>query len=186
MANQTDIENIPEKLLVERCVAFDRQYQEIFYRRFADKMFNVCLNYSDNSDEAADILQEGFIKIFTKIKQFSFDGSLEGWVRRVIVNTALEKYRKKSREIEKMNFITDYYDDDADEDLSVFSFNEIIEMVNQLPLKAQIVLKLYAIEGYSHKEIAENLNISEGTSKSQLNRSRCLLREEFKKRYGAE
>jgi len=134
------------------------------------------MTYTTNKDEAADVLQEGFIKIFRKIHQFNFEGSLEGWVRKIIVNTALENYRKKAREIENLN---EYYIEETESeiDLSEYSTNEIIEMVNHLPPKAQIVLKLYAVEGYSHQEISNILNISEGTSKSQLNRARKLLKE---------
>lgn len=177
------IENIPEKVLIEKCVAFDRNYQEVFYRRFADKMFRVCLTYSDNHDDAADILQEGFIKIFRKIHQFNFDGSLEGWVRKVIVNTALENYRKKIKEIEKIKEVSET-EEGYEFDMDGLGSQEIIEMVNHLPSKAQVVLKLYAIEGYSHKEIAAQLNISEGTSKSQLNRARKLLRDVLVKHNG--
>ncbi|MFH2142394.1 MAG: RNA polymerase sigma factor [Bacteroidota bacterium] len=184
MENIQEYENINESVLVERCIAFDRQYQEVFYRKFADKMFNVCLTYTDNSDDAADILQEGFIKIFRKLHQFNFYGSLEGWVRKIIVNTALEKYRKKSREQEKIMIDEDFNNDNYEDNLSVFGVQEIIELVNHLPSRAQVVLKLYAIEGYSHREIADNLNITEGTSKSQLNRARKLLKEAFLKRNG--
>lgn len=185
MENIRGNENIAEEVLVKKCIAFERQYQEMFYRKFADKMFNVCLTYADNSDEAADILQEGFIKVFRKMHQFNFEGSLEGWIRRIIVNTALENYRKKTREQKNLNLLADLNDDYSEEDLSVFGVQEIIELVNHLPSKAQMVLKLYAIEGYSHKEIADNLNITEGTSKSQLNRARKLLKDAFLKRNGA-
>lgn len=185
MDNLRENENITEVVLVKKCIAFDRHYQEIFYRKFADKMFNVSLTYAENYDEAADILQEGFIKIFRKLHQFNFEGSLEGWVRKIIVNTALESYRKKTREQKNLNLLVDTTDDYSEDDLSVFGVQEIIELVNHLPSKAQVVLKLYAIEGYSHKEIADNLNITEGTSKSQLNRARKLLKEAFSKRNGA-
>jgi len=175
--------NIPEKVLIEKCVAFDRNYQEMFYRRYADKMFRVCLTYSDNHDDAADILQEGFIKIFRKIHQYNFEGSLEGWVRKVIVNTALENYRKKIKEMEKIKEVSEL-EEGYEFDMDGLGSQEIIEMVNHLPSKAQVVLKLYAIEGYSHKEIAAQLNISEGTSKSQLNRARKLLRDVLVKHNG--
>ncbi|OFX28238.1 MAG: RNA polymerase subunit sigma-24 [Bacteroidetes bacterium GWA2_32_17] len=184
MNSKEEIDNITEVELVKKCIDFNRQYQEMLYRKFSDKMFNVCLNYTDNYDEASDVLQEGFIKIFRKLHQFNFEGSLEGWIRKVIVNTALENYRKKSREHEKLNILTDSQEDYSDDFLSTFGVQEIIELVNKLPSKAQIVLKLYAIEGYSHKEIASNLNITEGTSKSQLNRARKLLQEAFVKLNG--
>ncbi|HBS85209.1 MAG TPA: RNA polymerase sigma factor [Bacteroidales bacterium] len=174
-----------EELLVKKCIAFDRHYQEIFYRKFADKMYNICLSYTGNHDEAADILQDGFMKIFRKIKQFNFEGSLEGWVRKIIVNTALETIRKKIKEQEKVIKINESKENNYDLNLSDLEGQKIIELVNLLPVKAQLVLKLYAIEGFSHKEIAHNLNISEGTSKSQLNRARMLLKQALLKLNGS-
>ncbi len=169
-------EEISEKELVEGCISFDRKYQELFYRKFADKMFNVCLIYTNNDkDEASDILQDSFIHIFKKIHQYNFNGSLEGWVRRIIVNKSLENFRKKKWELDKANVYNEYSDKSIDDIISRISYQEIVDYINKLPHRAQIVLKLYTIEGYSHKEISEMLNITEGTSKSQLNRARFLL-----------
>lgn len=179
MINSTN--NISEKELVEKCIAFERQYQEIFYRKYANKMFNICLTYSENYDEASDILQEGFIKIFRNIRHFKFEGSLEGWVRKIIVNTALENYRKKTNEQQKISVYSDTIDVETESIFEDVEKHKIMGLVNRLPSKAQMVLKLYAIEGYGHKEIAGKMNISEGTSKSQLNRARLLLKQAINK-----
>lgn len=147
-------------------------------------MFNVSLTYTDDEDEACDILQEGFIKVFGNVNSFKSDGSLEGWVRKIIVNTALEFYRKKKRQKEVLEVYENFIEPKIDGILEKINMDYLIDLVNQLPLKAQMVLKLYAIEGYSHKEIAEQMEISEGTSKSQLNRARFLLKEALSKQNG--
>lgn len=171
-----------EEEILAGCLRGDRYSQEILYRRHADKMFSVCLYYADDRDEACDFLQEGFITVFTKLEQYSGNGSLEGWIRRVIVNTAIGHLRKKKRLFESVDDLQL-----ADEDVDYFNeeaqvpFKKVVELVNQLPEKASLVLKLFAIEGYSHQEIAEQLGITVGTSKSQLNRARFLLKEEFSK-----
>ncbi|MBL4862817.1 MAG: sigma-70 family RNA polymerase sigma factor [Crocinitomicaceae bacterium] len=141
-------------------------------------MFAVCKYYTEDRDEACDFLQEGFITVFRKLDKFNYDGSLEGWVRKIIVNTALQQIRKNKRfeehyeliKIEQEDLISD---DNLDTDVSS---GEIIRLVNELPKKAGIILKLYAIEGYTHAEIADILDVSIGTSKSQLNRARTLLK----------
>lgn len=174
-------DNISEQELVLGCTKFDRKYQEKLYRRFADKMYQVCLNYTSDEDVAADILQDAFIIIFKKIHQFKFDGSLEGWVRRIIVNSALGYLRKiKSEQLKKENFNV-YYDEVEGNVLDDIAAKDLIKLVNNLPIGAQMVLKLFAIEGYNHKEISILLNISQGTSKSQLNRARSLLKEAITK-----
>lgn len=171
-----------ERILITRCLNEDRSAQEEFYKTHCDKMYTVCTYYADTRDEAADYLQEGFITVFSKLHTFKFQGSLEGWVRRIIVNTALSALRKKKRLLE----VSDEFEQIADfsEELievPTVSKTKVIELVNNLPLKAGLVLKLYAIEGYSHQEIAEILEINIGTSKSQLSRARKLLKIEFEK-----
>lgn len=174
-----DINNISEEELVRRCIANERQYQELLYRNYADSMYSVSLSYTNNEDEACDILQVAFIKVFRKLEQFNFECSLKGWVRKIVVNTALDHYRKQKRHEEK---IESYSQSKVSNEivgtvLDEINAQELIALVNQLPSKAAMVLKLYAIEGYNHKEIAEQLAISEGTSKSQLHRARALLKE---------
>jgi RNA polymerase sigma-70 factor (ECF subfamily) len=148
-------------------------------------MFGVCLRYADDRDAAEDILQEGFIKVFRKIESYTGIGSLEGWVRKVMVNTALEAYRRKSRmvplvEVERLP----HESEDADA-LSQLSEAEILKVVQALPHGYRTVFNLYVIDGYSHREIAAELSITEGTSKSQLARARDLLKHQLDKQMGA-
>lgn len=166
--------------LIEGALKKDRHFQEMLYRKYADGMFTVACNYSENEDEAADILQEGFIKVFRNLKYHNQSKSLGGWIRRIVINTALEQYKRKKRHLEVLE---DYSNEEnvSYEDLFKDLNNiEVIRYVNNLPSKAQMVIKLYAIEGYAHQEIASALNISVGTSKSQLSRAKQLLREMIK------
>jgi len=179
-----ELHTISDEKLILGCTAGDRQYQEFLYRKFADKMYNVSFIYTDDEDEACDILQEGFIKVFRKLDTFRFQGSLEGWIRRIIVNTALEFYRRKKTDKEFFDAYENFVDPKIDGVLEKINADDIIKLVNQLPSKAALVLKLYAIEGYNHKEIAEIMDISEGTSKSQLNRARFLFKEAILKQNG--
>ena len=168
---------ISDKELIERCIARERQYQEMLYRKYADKMFNVCLAYTKDEDEACDVLQDAFIKVFGNLSAYTFNGSFEGWIRRIVVNTALSHYQKRQKETENLSLYKIYVEPAVDSILNGINAEAIIELVNKLPEKAGLVLKLYAIEGYDHKEISELMNISVGTSKSQLNRARGLLQE---------
>lgn len=164
-----------ERELVLSCIAGDRKSQEILYRKFASKMYGVCLGYSRSREEAQDILQDGFIKVFASLKKFEGSGSLEGWIRRIIVNTAVDYYRKNYNSPEKLNAQEEaFFSIDADA-YSQLDNKEIIALVQKLPEGARIIFNLYAIEGYNHNEIAKMLNISTGTSKSQYSRARTLL-----------
>jgi RNA polymerase sigma factor (sigma-70 family) len=166
-----------DKELIQRCIADERQCQEALYRKYADKMYNVCLTYTKDEDEACDVLQDGFIKVFASLGSYTFNGSFEGWIRKIMVNTALSHYQKKKKETENLSLYKTYIEPSVNTILDIVNAEEIISLVNNLPEKAGLVLKLYAIEGYDHKEIAELMNISEGTSKSQLSRARFLLKE---------
>ncbi len=172
-----------EKEIILNCLKNDRSSQEKLYRAHADKMYNVCLYYADDRHEARDFLQEGFLTVFRKLDQYKFDGSFEGWVRKVIVTTALGQLRKKKRynEVVEDYRLSEIENDFEIEDLDTIPVKKVITMVNDLPGKCSIVLKLFAIEGYTHPEIAEIMGISIGTSKSQLNRARLLLKKSFKK-----
>lgn len=168
----SDIKNI-----INGCLKGRRRDQELLYRRFAAKLYAVCLQYSDNDEEARDILQEGFIKIFENLVHYKFEGSFEGWIRRIIVNTALEKYRSRYN-LYRIDDIDDIPELDADpdnEDYSGLEAGDLMEIIRQLPPKYRMVFNLFAIEGYSHKEISKMINISEGTSKSNLSRARVIL-----------
>ena len=175
MANLSDIE------LVQGCAELNRFYQKKLYERFARKMMAVCLCYTRDTYEAENIVQEGFIKIFENIKRYQPTGSLEGWVRRIMVNTATDYYRKKKRiKFSEVN-LEDAENQVGAMDLDTFSTRDIIASIQQLPEGCRMVFTLYAIEGFTHKEIGEALDISVGTSKSQFSRARMLLQEKLKK-----
>ena len=161
--------------MIAGCIRGDRKMQYELYNRFGPKMFGVCLRYAGNSDEAEDVLQEGFIKIFKKIDSFRSEGSFEGWIRRIFVNTAIEQFRRKTylqpiSEKEEATVEGQYLsvlDDLAEKD--------IIRLVQQLSPGYRTVFNMYVVEGYTHKQIADILGISEGTSKSQLSRAKTIL-----------
>lgn len=149
-------------------------------------MYGICLQYTKNSTEAEDVMQDGFIKIFQKIKQFREEGSLEGWMRRVIVNTALEKFRKQ-----KLLFpVSDIFETagnlNYDNLISDISSRDLLAIIQELPPRYRLVFNLYAIEGYKHKEIAEKLGIETGTSKSNLARARSILQKKVKILYSVK
>ena len=153
---------------------------------YASRMYAVCLRYCSDKDAAKDILQDGFIKVFDHISQFRSSGSLEGWIRRIIVNTALEKFRKAKR----IHF-TDQFPELSEQEAEVseeqydheISMEDLMEMVQQLPDQYRYVFNLYVFEDMTHKEIAERLEIAEGTSKSDLSRARKILQREIKNKY---
>lgn len=166
-----------EQRLVEGCAKGRPQYQEALYNKYYRKMFGVCLRYTSNRETAEDVLQDGFIKVLKKIGSFSGKGSLEGWIRRIMVNTALEHHRKQSNmyPVVDLDFA---HDADAGHDVvSEMSRDEILKLIQELPSGYRTIFNLYAIEGYNHREISAQLGISEGTSKSQLARARKTLQD---------
>jgi RNA polymerase sigma-70 factor (ECF subfamily) len=170
--------------LIRQCTKGDRIAQKQLYDRFASRMLGVCLRYAQDYQAAEDILQEGFIKAFRHIERFRFEGSFEGWLRRIMVNTAIEAHRRKNNmypilDVEQQE--VEFYDEDA---LDKLAAEDLMAMINTLSPGYKTVFSLYAIEGFSHKEIAEQLNISEGTSKSQLARARYILMEMVEQRTG--
>lgn len=155
--------------------------QKELYDRFAPKMYGVCLQYCKDPTEAEDCLQEGFIKVFSKINRFRFEGSFEGWVRRIVVNTIIESFRKKqpTSSLEEMSLVK--IEDESMEPMDVpFSEQELLHLIQELPPQYRMVFNLYAIEGLTHNEISEVLNISIGTSKSNLSRARKWLKDRLK------
>jgi RNA polymerase sigma factor (sigma-70 family) len=165
------------KKIIKGCLAGDRRDQELLYRRHASKLYAVCLQYSGNDEEARDILQEGFIKIFENLNNYKHEGSFEGWMRRITVNTALEKYRSKHN-LYRVDDIDQIQEPDAEpdnQDYAGLEASDLLDIIRELPPKYRVVFNLYAIEGYSHKEISKMVNISEGTSKSNLSRARVIL-----------
>jgi RNA polymerase sigma-70 factor (ECF subfamily) len=166
--------------IIDGCLKGDRKSQERLYTMFSKRMFGLCLQYADNQDDAADILQEGFIKVFRKLGQFGGKGSFEGWIRRIMINTALERYRSQVR-LYPLTDQTMKKDEMVDEEVfERLSAADLIRLVQELPPRYRMVFNLYAIEGYSHKEIGEMMGISVGTSKSNLSRARDILQQKVK------
>ncbi len=165
------------KEIIKGCLAGNRRDQELLYRRNASKLYAVCLQYSGNNEEARDILQEGFIKIFENLGNYKHEGSFEGWMRRITVNTALEKFRSKSNlyRVDDIDMLPEPDAEPDNHDYAGMEAADLLEIIRELPPKYRMVFNLYAIEGYSHKEISEMINISEGTSKSNLSRARGIL-----------
>jgi len=173
--NDLSNHNLSENDLINGCLAGDRRVQELLYERFAAKMYAVCLRYSGNTDDAADLLQEGFIKVFRNLQKFRKEGSFEGWVRRVFVNTAIEHYRRKHSLTTVVSDKEETIEDNSWNALDRLAEKDIIALVQQLSPGYRTVFNMYVIEGYSHKEIGDILDISEGTSKSQLARAKGIL-----------
>ena len=166
-----------EKDIIHGCLSGSRRDQELLYRRYAPKLYAVCLQYAGNTEEARDVLQEGFIKIFENLSRYSHEGSFEGWMRRIIVNTALERYRNRYY-LSRVDDIDEVGEPEAEPDTDDFAgleASDLLNMIMELPPKYRMVFNLYAIEGYSHREIGEMLGTSEGTSKSNLSRARVIL-----------
>ena len=163
-----------EQELIDGCRKGDRASQKALYDRYCRKMMVVCLRYSKSSAEAEDILQEAFVKVFQAIKDFRQESKLETWITRIMVNTALNAQRKKLY-LFPMVDVTEIVLPDEEMSISGIHFTQLLEIIQSLPQGCQIVFNLFAIEGYSHKEIAESLGISEGTSKSQFARAKSLL-----------
>lgn len=180
------INEIDDKELVQNCLTNNRKYQEILYKKYASKMYNICLTYAKDKDDAKDILQNGFVKIFTSLDSFNNVGSLEGWIKRIIINTSIDYYRKKI--IDLRNVSIDYADKNEVETSILEDINakELLELVHKLPEGARIIFNLYAIEGYNHSEIAEMLNISTGTSKSQFSRAKSILQDLIQHTYSSK
>ena len=163
--------------LVQGCRNNDRKYQELLYRKYAKKMYGICMSYTKDRSMAQEILQDGFVKVFKKIDGFREEGSLEGWIRRIITNTALDHLRQKSKLYEFIDDNKEVEEERLDNSiLDKINADGIFNLIKQLPEGAKAVFNLYAVEGYSHKEIAEKLEITEGTSKSQFKRARSLLK----------
>ncbi|MCW3114349.1 MAG: polymerase sigma-70 factor [Segetibacter sp.] len=170
------------QLLIEGCIKGDRFSQSRLYNLYNQKMFLVCLRYARNREEAEEILQEGFMKVFEFIHQYKFNGSFEGWMRKIMVNCALQKYRSKThlRPVVDID-ATAVADKSHDEIIATLGTKELLNMVQQLPPAYKMIFNLYVFEGMKHREIAELLGISEGTSKSNLSDARALLQKAVNK-----
>jgi RNA polymerase sigma-70 factor (ECF subfamily) len=156
--------------------------QEILYNKFSSKMYGVCLRYSGNVEDANDLLQEGFIKVYKNLEKFRGDGSFEGWIRRIFVNTSIEHFRKKVK-LYNVGEVQENTIEDAELNvLDSLAEKDLISLVNELSPGYKAVFNMHVIEGYSHKEIADILGITEGTSKSQLARAKGVLKKSFEKK----
>jgi len=163
--------------LIEQCKKNDVKAQSQIYKLFASKLFSVCLKYSRNSAEAEDNLQDAFVTIFKKISQYKSKGSFEGWMKRITINTALQRYRSVGVfDIINENQIED---ESIDVDEESIKIDFLLKIIQELPDRYRLVFNLYVLDDYSHKEIAEMLNISIGTSKSNLARARMILKEKI-------
>ncbi|MCD4773474.1 MAG: RNA polymerase sigma factor [Bacteroidales bacterium] len=170
-----------EKKIIEKCLKNDTKAQESFYRLFAPTMYGVCLRFAKNRMEAEDILQEGFIKVFSFLKNYRSDGSLEGWIRKIMINTAINYYRKNVRFAKEANIDEYEVKQNINENvIDRLAANELLKIINTLPDNYRLIFNLGAIEGFTHKEIGEMLDIPENTSKSQLLRTRSILQQKIK------
>ncbi|OQA98829.1 MAG: ECF RNA polymerase sigma factor SigE [Bacteroidetes bacterium ADurb.Bin217] len=168
-----------EKEIIDGCIKNDRKMQKALYEKYASKLYALCLRYAKDRAEADDMLQEGFIKIFTKIEQFSQEHSFEGWIKRIVINTAITHYNQNLKH---------YYQEDIDEINeseikkeeiyeAEYSKEELLSVIHSLADGYRMVFNLYVIEGYKHKEISEILGIDIATSKSQLHRAKKIIQE---------
>lgn len=163
------------ELLIEKCKKNDTKAQSELYKLFSGKLFALCLKYSRNYVEAEDNLHDAFVTIFEKISQYKYKGSFEGWLKRIVVNTALQRYRGKSvfNIVNENNIEEDIIEIEDDNDVGI---DFLLLSIQELPDRYRLVFNLYALDGYSHKEIAKMLDISTGTTKSNLSRARKILK----------
>jgi len=163
----------------EGCLQNDRKQQEALYRALAPKMLAVCMRYANDKDEAQDILQEGFIKMFNNVHKYRGDGNLEGWIRRIMVHTAISRYRK----LKPMVLVEDMAEEgaisSAAQNANNLEVNDLMKLIQQLPQAYRSVFNMYAVEGYSHQEIGNKLGITELLSRTTLYRARNILKEKL-------
>ncbi|WP_296316026.1 RNA polymerase sigma factor [Winogradskyella sp. UBA3174] len=164
--------------LIKNCVKQDAQAQSQLYKQYASKLFSLCLKYSKNYVEAEDNLHDAFITVFSKIDQYNNKGSFEGWLKRIAINTSLQRYREDVGVFDIINEgnIPDVSVDINDESLSL---DFLLKIIQELPDRYRLVFNLYVLDGYSHVEISELINISNGTSKSNLARARLILKDKI-------
>lgn len=167
---------LSEEEIIKGCLSGERKYQKILYRKYAPVMFGVCQRYFNSIDQAEDALQEGFIKVFNKLADFRMEGSLEGWIRRIMVTTSLNYYRNQKKHYFHSD-VDDLYEGVEDVMFREDSFTqaELLKTLSEMPPGYKMVFNLFEVEGYSHKEIAEMLDVSVNTSKSQLSKARKML-----------
>lgn len=166
--------------LIHNCKKGNRRAQEQLYRQYSGVLFGICLKYSRNRTEAEDNLHDSFMTIFHKMEQYGFKGSFEGWLKRITINTVLQKYRKE----EYLNVITDNVEEEqyVETGYEDIDLPTLLKYIQELPNKYRLTFNLYVLDGYTHKEIATLLGTSPGTSKSNLARARVILKEKIEKK----
>lgn len=180
-----------ENVLVEQCRSQSRSAQKSLYESYSGKMLTICLRYLKNEDDAMEVLNNAFMKVFTKITQYKSEGSLEGWIKRIVINSAID-FVRSTKTYKKKFILTDEFalygsprdeDDMADDfpDEPFISTEQVFELVKELPPATRVVFNLYVVDEFKHHEIAEQLKISEGTSKWHLSNARKILREKINK-----
>lgn len=180
---QTNVAETFNLQLIESCISGNRTSQKVLYDRLAPRMLSLCLRYTGERESAEDVLQEGFITLFTRLDSYKGEGSFEGWARKIFINTALMSLRKKdamkmSEDLEMARGVTA----DTATQLQNIGYKELMSLITELPPGFRTIFNLYAIEGFSHKEISEMLGISESTSRTQLSRARIWLQNKIKER----
>jgi len=168
------------------CLKNDRKQQELLYRALAPKMLAVCMRYATDRDEAQDILQEGFIKMFNNAHKYRGEGSLEGWVRRIMVHCAISRYRKAKSVVLVDDFSDDSFQSTNHYNTHGLEVKDLLKIIQKLPQAYRSVFNMYAIEGYSHQEIGQTLGISELLSRTNLCRARAILKDAVNKMSGSE
>ena len=179
-----DKDKLSDRLL-KACIQGDRKAQRKLYEQLAPKMFPVCLRYMNNREMAEDVMQDGFVTLFSKLDSYSGTGSFEGWARKIFVNTALMQLRRNDvlRESDNLDDAWDIGSPDPSP-IQEIGYKELLELIEELPPGFRTVFNMYVIEGYSHKEIADELGISENTSRSQLQRARVILQRKILEKQG--
>jgi len=169
-----------DSILVKNCIDGSQKAQRMLFEKFAPKMLGVCLRYAKNTEQAEDVLQDAFVKVFTKLEMFN-GGSLEGWIRRIMVNTSLDQIRKEKKFQDNVSMdIVDFKVEKNSYILENIHAEELLKLINEIPIGYRTVFNMFAIEGYSHKEIAKELGVSENTSKSQYSRAKAHLQTKMK------
>ena len=172
-----------EKRIIEGCIKNDKRWQKALYDSYASVLLSIAIRYAYSRDDAEDILQDSFCKIYSNIEQFKGTGSFEGWLKRIVVNTALTHYKKNEKHYHNIdvNDFADVIPGSSHIAETDFQMSELLKIINSLPKGYRMVFNLYAIEGYKHKEIAEIMGIDENTSKSQFSRAKKIVRERLSK-----
>ena len=165
-----------ESDLIKGCIEGNPEMQKLLYDQFSSKMYGVCLRYAENTEDASDVMQEGFIKVYKSLPKFRGEGSFEGWIRRIFINTSIEHFRRKVKLYNVTEVQENTIEDTELDALDSLETKDILKILNELSPGYKQVFNMHVIEGYSHKEIADVLGITEGTSKSQLARAKGVLK----------